>query len=173
VWNSQHAPSARSVARALTQAGRVVHFTTVARWKRRELLTIASFRHPLVGVQDPQVAETAEVEADPETPFSELPAPVTPQEAKHVWERQGRPSSRNVARVLTQAGRPVHFTTVARWKRRGWRANANLKQHAHRSETERRGNDRNSGHGVVRRVGRAARRTARAVNARSGSDSRL
>ena len=45
--------------------------------------------------------------------------------AKTVWERQKRPSSRNVARAMTAAGYPVDFTTIARWKRQGWRANSN------------------------------------------------
>jgi hypothetical protein len=44
------------------------------------------------------------------------PAPVTPAEAKAVWDRMDQPSTRLVARALTQSGRPVHFSTVARWK---------------------------------------------------------
>jgi hypothetical protein len=54
--------------------------------------------------------------------MSNFPKPVTPDEAKRVWDSQRRPSARTVAKALTQAGRPVHFTTVARWKRQGWRA---------------------------------------------------
>jgi len=42
-------------------------------------------------------------------------APITPQEAERVWKSQARASARTVARALTQAGRAVHFTTVARW----------------------------------------------------------
>jgi hypothetical protein len=34
VWQRQRLPSARSVARALTQSGRPVHFTIVNRWQR-------------------------------------------------------------------------------------------------------------------------------------------
>jgi hypothetical protein len=49
----------------------------------------------------------------------------TPALAKSVWQSQKRPSSRNVARAMTTAGYPVDFTTVARWKRHGWRANSN------------------------------------------------
>src|SRR5205807_6823860 len=64
VWKSQARPSARSVARALTQAGRPVHFTTVARWKRQGLLTIA------------RTSESAEPEASRENLFAELPPPV-------------------------------------------------------------------------------------------------
>ena len=74
VWKSQARPSARSVARALTQARRPVHFTTVARWKRQGLLTIA------------RTSESAEPEASPENLFAELPPPVSPLEAKRVWD---------------------------------------------------------------------------------------
>jgi hypothetical protein len=52
--------------------------------------------------------------------MSDYPRPVTPHEAKRVWDRQRRPSVRTVAKALTAAGRPVHFTTVARWKRHAW-----------------------------------------------------
>ena len=45
--------------------------------------------------------------------------------AKTVWERQKRPSARSVAIAMTSAGYDVHFVTVARWKRQGWRANSN------------------------------------------------
>jgi hypothetical protein len=107
-------PSARGVARALTQAGRPVHFTTVAKWKRQGLLTIA------------RTSESAEPEASPENLFAELPPPVSPLEAKRVWDEQRRPSSRSVAEALTQAGRSIHFTTVARWKRREWQVEARL-----------------------------------------------
>src|SRR5215831_10979554 len=47
--------------------------------------------------------------------------PVTPDEARKVWVSIRRPSARRVARALTQAGRPVHFATVARWKAQNWR----------------------------------------------------
>src|SRR5258708_7836329 len=40
----------------------------------------------------------------------------TPDLAKGVWTRQRSPSARSVARALTQSGRPVHFTTVNRWR---------------------------------------------------------
>src|SRR5439155_4891793 len=111
VWKSQARPSARTVARALTQAGRPVHFTTVARWKRQELLT---------------TTQSVELEGSPEDPFAELPPPVTPPEAKHLWDEQRRPSARSVAKALARAGRPVHFTTVARWKKRDWQVEARL-----------------------------------------------
>src|SRR5262245_36410623 len=114
VWKSQARPSARSVATALTHAGRPVHFTTVARWKRQGLLTGAN--DSFAGMEGVRTAEPADPQAGPEDPFAELPLPVTPLEAKRVWDEQRRPSARSVARALTQAGRPVHFTTVAAQK---------------------------------------------------------
>ena len=45
----------------------------------------------------------------------------TPDLAKAVWNQQRSPSARSVARALTQSGRPVHFTTINRWRGRGWR----------------------------------------------------
>src|SRR5258708_40176043 len=45
----------------------------------------------------------------------------TAELAKAVWGRQRSPSARSVARALTQSGRPVHFTTVNRWRGREWR----------------------------------------------------
>jgi hypothetical protein len=51
---------------------------------------------------------------------SSLPK-ATPALAKAVWERQRLPSARSVARALRQSGRPVHFATVSRWRRRDWR----------------------------------------------------
>jgi hypothetical protein len=116
VWDVQYRPSARSVAKAMTQAARPVHFATVARWKRRGLLIDSK-------------AEAGDIvgsgQASSESPMLDLPAAVTPREAKRVWDSQRRPSSRRVATFLTQTGHPVHFTTVARWKRRDWRADTN------------------------------------------------
>src|SRR6059058_5695505 len=105
VWKSQARPSARSVARALTYAGRPVHFTTVARWERQGLLTIARSSDPIAGTQGVRTTESAEPEASSEDPFAELPPPVTPLEAMRVWDEQRRPSSRSVAKALTRAGR--------------------------------------------------------------------
>src|SRR5262245_47833628 len=107
VWKSQARPSARGVATAMTRAGRPVHFTTVARWQRQGLMTIAR-------------------SSGPEDPFAELPSPVTPLEAKRVWDEQRRPSSRSVSKALTRAGRPIHFTAVARWKKREWQVEPRL-----------------------------------------------
>jgi len=47
------------------------------------------------------------------------------QQAKDVWDRHLGPSARSVARALTQAGRPVHFTTINRWRRQGWQTEPN------------------------------------------------
>jgi hypothetical protein len=46
---------------------------------------------------------------------------VSSEEARIVWESQRRPSARNVAKALSQAGRHVHFATINRWRKRGWR----------------------------------------------------
>ena len=52
-----------------------------------------------------------------------LPAPITPAEAKRVWEHLPRPSARRVATALRQAGRgDIHFTTIARWRAQKWKA---------------------------------------------------
>jgi hypothetical protein len=51
----------------------------------------------------------------------DFPALATPLGAKRVWDSQRFPSARSVAKALSEAGRPVHFTTVARWRREGWR----------------------------------------------------
>ena len=48
----------------------------------------------------------------------------TPALAARVWARQQRPSARRVAQALQQAGYPIHFVTVARWRVRGWKAEA-------------------------------------------------
>ncbi len=47
--------------------------------------------------------------------------PVSPHEAAAVWRTIPNPSARRVARALTQAGRRVHFATIARWCSQGWR----------------------------------------------------
>ena len=89
------------------------------------MLTIARSGDPR-GMQGVRTPESAEPETVPEDPFAGLPPPVTPLEAKRVWDEQRRPSSRSVAQALTRAGRPVHFTTVARWKKREWQVKPKL-----------------------------------------------
>jgi hypothetical protein len=49
----------------------------------------------------------------------------TPTLAKAVWANQKKPSARRVARAMTSAGYPVHFTTVARWKAQKWQVDTN------------------------------------------------
>jgi hypothetical protein len=48
--------------------------------------------------------------------------PVTPDEAAIVWRSIRNPSARSVARALSQAGRRIHHSTIARWRSQGWRA---------------------------------------------------
>jgi hypothetical protein len=47
--------------------------------------------------------------------------PVTPEEAKLVWASIPNPSARGVAKALTQSGRRVHHSTIARWREQDWR----------------------------------------------------
>lgn len=47
--------------------------------------------------------------------------PVTPEEARRVWVSIPHPSARRVAKALTQSGRRVHHSTIARWRAQGWR----------------------------------------------------
>ena len=49
------------------------------------------------------------------------PKPLTPAEAKIVWATLRNPSARRVAKALSQAGRRVHHSTIARWRAAGWR----------------------------------------------------
>src|SRR5271169_5952225 len=48
--------------------------------------------------------------------------PVTPREARAVWSSIPNPSVRRVASALSQAGRRVHPSTIARWHAAGWRS---------------------------------------------------
>jgi hypothetical protein len=50
-----------------------------------------------------------------------LPEPVTPREAETVWNSIQDPSARRVARALSQAGKRIHYATIARWRAHGWR----------------------------------------------------
>jgi hypothetical protein len=47
VWESQRQPTARSVARALSQAGQKVDAKTIVRWKARNWTSASQQRHPL------------------------------------------------------------------------------------------------------------------------------
>ncbi|MEN3380784.1 MAG: hypothetical protein V7608_828 [Hyphomicrobiales bacterium] len=48
------------------------------------------------------------------------PNPVTPAEAKAIWEILEEPVSRSVADWFTARGRPVSHETIWQWKRAGW-----------------------------------------------------
>src|SRR5258708_11653421 len=54
-------------------------------------------------------------------PTMSLLKPVTPEEAKRVWVSIPNPSARRVAKALTQSGRRVHHSTIARWRTQDWR----------------------------------------------------
>ena len=95
--------------------------------KRQGLITIAS-SNDLARTQGVRTPQSAEPETAPEDPFAGLPPPVTPLEAKRVWEQHRRPSARSVAKALTRAGQPIHFATVARWKKREWQVEVRLEQ---------------------------------------------
>jgi len=109
VWERQQRPSTRSVARAMTAAGYHVHFMTIWRWKQKGWED-GSGAFPAVP------ADSLENETRRHLPHA------TPALAKSVWEHQKRPSARSVARAMTAAGYPIHFTTVARWRAQGWPA---------------------------------------------------
>jgi hypothetical protein len=47
-------------------------------------------------------------------------SPISPGEAKEVWDSLDKPSSRKVSARFTAAGRPVGDRTIARWKSDGW-----------------------------------------------------
>jgi hypothetical protein len=57
-----------------------------------------------------------------EASIMKTPKPVTPAEAKIVWATLRNPSARRVAKALSQAGRRIHHSTIARWRAQGWRA---------------------------------------------------
>lgn len=48
--------------------------------------------------------------------------PVTPAEAKAVWDSLKEPSARKVAAKFEAAGRKISFKSIAKWKREGWGA---------------------------------------------------
>ena len=48
----------------------------------------------------------------------------TPELAQRVWARQRRPGARRVARAMREAGYPVHFVTIARWRAQNWKRTA-------------------------------------------------
>jgi hypothetical protein len=52
VWNSLGSPSTRTVARAMTRAGRRVHHSTIARWRDRDWRSAASGEHPIEAAKE-------------------------------------------------------------------------------------------------------------------------
>jgi hypothetical protein len=50
-WNTIKNPSARSVARALSQASRRVHHSTIARWYAQGWRPVAHRPHPVVAAR--------------------------------------------------------------------------------------------------------------------------
>jgi hypothetical protein len=71
VWEAQRRPSARTVARALTLAGRPVHFVTVARWKTQDWRPVRS-DHPLEVARSQLDAVAPLVSGDPKTTLDAL-----------------------------------------------------------------------------------------------------
>jgi hypothetical protein len=71
VWEAQRRPSARTVARALTLAGRPVHFVTIARWKTQDWRPVRS-DHPLEVARNQLDAVAPVVSGDPETTLEDL-----------------------------------------------------------------------------------------------------
>lgn len=71
VWEAQHRPSARTVARALTLAGRPVHYVTIARWKAQGWRPVR-YDHPLEVARRQLEAVAPLVSGDPETTIQDL-----------------------------------------------------------------------------------------------------
>lgn len=49
------------------------------------------------------------------------PKPVSPAEAKEVWDALPRPSARKVAEKFAAAGRKISHKTVNQWRNAGWK----------------------------------------------------
>jgi hypothetical protein len=71
VWEAQQHPSARTVARALTLAGRPVHYVTIARWKARGWRPVRS-DHPLEAARRQLESVAPLVSDDPESTIQDL-----------------------------------------------------------------------------------------------------
>ena len=74
VWDQQPRPSARSVARALTRAGRRVHFTTIARWKATGWRSSERDQHPLDAAREELDAAVPLLTGDPLTKVADIVA---------------------------------------------------------------------------------------------------
>jgi hypothetical protein len=64
----------RSVAKALTRVGRPVHFTTVARWKKREWQVEPRLEHPLAAVMRKVDLFVPLLTGDPKTKAADIMA---------------------------------------------------------------------------------------------------
>jgi hypothetical protein len=71
VWEAQRHASARSVAQALTLAGRPVHFVTIARWRAQNWRSVTS-DHPLEVARRRLDAVAPLATGDPETTIQDL-----------------------------------------------------------------------------------------------------
>jgi hypothetical protein len=60
--------------------------------------------------------------------MSKLPF-TNPSQARRVWDSMAHPSSRRVARKMSQSGRPVSHETINRWRRQRWRPLEHEAQH--------------------------------------------
>jgi hypothetical protein len=65
MWDSLQNPSARSVARALTQAGRRIHHLTIARWCVRGWGPVASGEHPIEAARQALDIAARQLTGDP------------------------------------------------------------------------------------------------------------
>src|SRR5215216_2671633 len=45
-----------------------------------------------------------------------------PAQARQLWESTLNPSTRRIAKKLSQSGIPVSHMTISRWRTRGWRS---------------------------------------------------
>jgi hypothetical protein len=105
VWEAQRRPSARTVARALTLAGRPVHYVTIARWKARGWRPVRS-DHPLEVARRQLEAVAPLVSGAPETTIQDL---IDEPAHKHFDELTD-------AEVLRRAAREAAIATALVWK---------------------------------------------------------
>jgi hypothetical protein len=101
----------------MTRAGRPVHFTTVARWQRQGLMTIARSSDTVAGMQGVRATEPAKPAAGSEDPFAELPPPEAQVQATNPpgivnvpTIISGNPATANV--VETTNGRCCLYTVA-------------------------------------------------------------
>jgi hypothetical protein len=106
VWARHQRPSARSVARAMQQAGYRVHFVTVARWRAQDWRATAS-DHPLEIARGRLEAVAPLVTRDPETTIDGLiNDPVRRQDLDELTDGE----------ILRRAAREAAIATALVWK---------------------------------------------------------